>query len=119
MSDFNKYQSGVVNPTQEFSSSQDESYQFKPAPDYFDNGGRAPELSPMTSISKYISEPIKFNQWGLGSTNTNQNKSQQRMSNKMLSDKPVSGGSFINFSSEEWKRSLGGGNLFMDVIGAA
>ena len=107
MSDFNKYQSGVVNPTQINSQSQDETYQFKPAPDYFDNGGKAPELSPMTSISKYISEPIKFNQWGLGSTNTNQNKSQQRMGNKMLSDKPISGGTFINLPQEMWERSLG------------
>ena len=96
MSDFNKYQSGVVNPIQEFSSSQDESYQFKPAPDFFDNGGRAPILSPMTSIGKYESEPIKFSQWGLGSVNTNQNKSQQRMGNKMLNDKEVSGGNFFN-----------------------
>lgn len=96
MSDFNKYQSGVVNSIQEFSSSQDESYQFKPASDFFNNGGRAPELSPMTSISKYESDPIKFNQWGLGSTNTNQNKSQQRMGNKMLSDKEVAGGSFFS-----------------------
>lgn len=94
MSDFNKYQSGVANAIQSHSQSQDEKYQFNPAPDYYNNGGKAPELSPMTSISKYESEPIKFNQWGLGSTNTNQNKSQQREHNRMLSDKEVAGGGF-------------------------
>lgn len=96
MSDFNKYQSGVVNTTQEFSSSQDEKYQFDKAPDFFKNSGKAPVLSPMTSIGKYESEPIKFNQWGLGSTNTNQNKSQQRMGNRMLSDKAVAGGTLFS-----------------------
>jgi len=96
MSDFNKYQSGVVNTSQEFSSSQDEKYQFDKAPDFFNNGGKAPVLSPMTSIGKYQSDPIKFNQWGLGSTNTNQNKSQQRVGNRMLNDKDVAGGSLFS-----------------------
>jgi hypothetical protein len=83
MSDFNKYQL-AVNPTQEFSSSQNQEFQFKPAEDFFNNNGRAPILSPMTGISFYKSEPIKYSQWGLPSVNTNQNKSQQREHNNFL-----------------------------------
>lgn len=84
MSDFNKYLAATVNPTQENSQSQNEEYQFDKAPDFFNNGGKAPVLSPMTSIGRYESEPIKYSQWGLPSVNTLQNKSQQRVHNKML-----------------------------------
>lgn len=117
MNDFSKYNSGVQSvPTyanNSLRSQNVEDNQFKDR-DRFFYDGVAPKIETLTSIGKFEAGKINSSLWGLGSVNTNQNASQQRLKNKMLDNKDISGGSFGSF--EKKLLGLGGGSFLNEIF---